>query len=646
LAHESTSSSVSRPHIFVTAEQIDGLRSVEDIRRNITDGHAKHLWESQRAVADEECGRKPYEPGDIFPGRDAMSAKHANRDYTIVHRAGTRALRAALACLITEDTRYRDDALTQMESLFDTNRWPEWRDIAHKGMNIDLRAGQLSRSLSLAYDWLHPFLDTSQRKWIVEGIDACGIQPYLKDVADGVWWANGTNNWMTCVVGGHGIAGLALADDHPQSQELVDYAHPRLNAYFDNYGPEGEFNESVAYANAHALPLTYFSAHRYASGGGTNRIADFPVPDTCKWMMYFTVPPGRVLPFGDAHTNQPPSTPMFATVADATRDAALQWFYLEHSDPKNPDADPWELLWFDPTLKPQEPRIPKGRAYHGHSQNISVRASWDPRSTVCVVYGKGGNGAEGHGNHDAGQVCIDSYGKHLITDPGSPPGYPADFFSENRYEYYNAGALGHNILLFGGRELRRQKSDSAKILASQFDNDKGGWWQLDLTALYDGVSSVKRTVVYLDPTTIVVYDAAHLTTEKETSLRWHTIAEPIWSPDGTFSVENDGSGVDCLVTSTGETATATSLQHHAYADPFNRFRLGDVFEQRHEPYLDVTTKSDRISILSLFKVREAGAGPAAWTSEPGHWKNGDVTVTLRDSLLTLTSSTHCWEVSV
>ena len=84
-----------------------------------------------------------------------------------------------------------------------------------------------------------------------------------------------------------------------------------------------------------------------------------------------------------------------------------------------------------------------GRVYHGHSQNISVRSNWDPRSTTCVVYGKGGHGAEGHGNHDAGQVCIDSYGNRLITDPGSPPGYPADFFGQNRYEYYNASALGH-----------------------------------------------------------------------------------------------------------------------------------------------------------------------------------------------------------
>jgi hypothetical protein len=604
------------------------------------------LWESQLTLANEELKRSPYEPGDIFPGRDLMSARHANRDYTIVHRAGTRTLRAALACLITEDTRYRDDALAQMEALFDTNRWPEWRDLAHTGMNIDLRAGQLSRSLSIAYDWLHPFLSPDQRQSIVDGIDKCGIQPYLKDVADGVGWANGTNNWMTCVVGGHGIAGLALGEDHPRSKKLVDYAHPRLNAYFDNYGPEGEFNESVSYANAHALPLLYFNAHRYASRGGVNRLAEFPIPDTCKWMMYFTAPPGHVVPFGDSHIGHPPSVPMFATVADAARDQALQWFYLEHSTPDNPDSDPWELLWYDPTLAPRKPDFPLGRAYHGHSQNISVRSNWDPRSTTCVLYGKGGHGAEGHGNHDAGQVCIDSYGNRLITDPGSPPGYPADFFGQNRYEYYNASALGHNVLTFGGREMRRHKTDRAAVIASEFNDDKGGWWQIDLAALYDEVTSVRRTVIYLAPSTVVVYDTAALEYTAETSLRWHTACDPDWSADGHFSVENDGSAVDSFVTSLGESDMTCALCHHEYVEPYNRFRLGDKLEQQHESYVEFLTSSENVSLLSLFKIREEGSTRSRWTADTSTWHNGDSVVSCDGSCLKVASDTDVWEVTV
>lgn len=634
-----------RPHIFVTADPVDGLRSVDDIRENIRSGHAKRLWTSQLALADQELKNKVYEPEDVFPGRDRMSARHANRDYTIVHRAGTRTARAALACLITEDTRYRDDALAQMDALFDTDRWPEWRDLAHKGMNIDLRAGQLSRSLAMAYDWLHPFLDADQRKWIIDGIDRCGIQPYLTDVANGIHWANGTNNWMTCIVGGHGVAGLALADDHPQSQELIDYAHPRLNAYFDQYGPEGEFNESVSYANAHALPLLYFSAHRYASGGGENRIAEFPIPDTCRWMMYFTVPPGYIVPYGDSHIGRPPSAPMFATVADATRDPFLQWFYLEHSTPDDPDADPWELLWFDPTLKPEKPGLPLGRAYHGHSQNISVRTSWDPRSTTCVVYGKGGHGSERHGNHDAGQVCIEAHGARLITDPGSPPGYPADFFGENRYKYYNASAFGHNVLMFDGQEMRHKQTDAARIVASAFEDGRGGWWTVDLTDLYENVGSVRRTVVFAAPDTVVVYDSAASESTSQASLRWHTATEPTWSPDGQFTVVNEDGAIDAQVVNLNGDLTV-SLEHHEYTAPYNRFRLGDVFEQVHEPFIDYLVDASSVSVLSMFRVRPSAEASSAWEAESAEWTNKNSTVSIDDNRLHVGCGGTSWEIEL
>ena len=108
---------------------------------------------------------------------------------------------------------------------------------------------------------------------------------------------------------------------------------------------------------------------------------------------------------------------------------------------------------------------------------VTIVAIDKTRFAKCVVYGKGGHGAEGHGNHDAGQVCIDAYGDRLITDPGSPPGYPLDFFGKNRYRYYNASALGHNILTFDDKEMRRERADQARITDSLFEDERGGWWQ-------------------------------------------------------------------------------------------------------------------------------------------------------------------------
>lgn len=308
-----------RPHIFVTEEKIDGLRSVEELQKGIQIGHAKTLWETLLNQANANSQRAPLTPRSDFKGREKIHIQYANPDWTVVNAAGQWVQTAALCALITGEGKYRDNALRQMEVLFDRTHWPKWRDQAHKDYEADLRTGMLSRDLALAYDWLYPLLTAEQRQWIINGINDQGIQPYLQAIEAGAWWANGHNNWLTVVVGGLGTAGMALAHDHPQSQDLINFAHPRLVQYLNNYGPEGEFNESVAYANASLQPVAYFTAHRYHQAGGENLLAKWPFPQTCYWAAYFTVPPGHITPFGDAFRHPTLCHPLFGHCRCHTR---------------------------------------------------------------------------------------------------------------------------------------------------------------------------------------------------------------------------------------------------------------------------------------------------------------------------------------
>ena len=209
----------------------------------------------------------------------------------------------------------------------------------------------------------------------------------LESLAQDPWWVHDLHNWMTTIVGGLAIAGMALGDAHPKSQYLIEYAWPLMEEFLKIYGPEGENNESVAYANATVRPVSFYSAQRYASGGGTQRMEEAPFPQTGRWLMYFTLPPGRVAAFGDARTDAKPWVKHLAAIAAASRDGILQSFYLNHA---TPDADPVELLWYDASLEPVDPQdnIPLGRAYHGHGGCVSSRTSWDAESTACVIYGK------------------------------------------------------------------------------------------------------------------------------------------------------------------------------------------------------------------------------------------------------------------
>ena len=571
--------------------------------------------------------------------------------------------RCAMAALLTDRRRYSDAALRQMEALFDEQEWPEWRDLSHQflGIPADLRTGMLSKSVALAYDWIHPLLMQGQRDWVLDGIERCGIEPFLKSAAAGAWWFHGNTNWTTCVTGGLGIAGMALGNDYAQAPHLVDLSLPPMRDYLTVLGPEGEHNESVAYAGSMEAPVEYWTAYRYYTDAADNVLERAEFAAFARWYMYFVVPPGCVAPFGDAHPGGPPQASMYAALAAAKRDGVLQWFYVKNCGASDRRDPVMELLCYDASVEPTTPegRMPRGRAYHAHGACISSRSDWNPRA-ACVVYSKGGHGNETHGHHDAGQVCIEAEGAPLIVDLGMPSLYPADFFGPNRWKYYNAGAWGHNVLMFGGREMRTGEDDRAAITAAEVDDARGGSWALDTTALYDGARAVRRTVVHLLPGVIAVLDDAELEQEESVSLRWHTADRCEPEADGSFVVRGAQASlagrVVCLSAApgqgtrpttatcrpgalTGRPAMEVSRGEHEYAEPFDKGRIGDPLEQRRESFIEARLTAKSCRLLSLFAVFHAGEEVEQWEEAGGGWKietpDGTVSVTVAEKALTV-----------
>ncbi len=654
----SASRTALHPRILLTQESLPDLRSINDVRASIdAGGYAAEIWQRLLQKAELDLNAAPLTPSSMFPGRSAGAAKHNNPDYTVCHAAGQRILRSSLIHLLVGQEAHKRVALEQMESLFDPTAWKAWIDQSHVhfGHAADLRTGMLSHDVALAYDWLYLSLSKSEREFVVEGLDRCGIQPYLSSLDQDPWWVHDMNNWLTVIVGGLGVAGMVLEHEHPDAKRLIAYSQEKMDAYMRTYGDDGEFNESVAYSNATRLPAAYYMIQLYWSSGGENRLAAKPFPQTCRWMMYNTLPPGRVAKFGDSHA-QPPEVRFFTAVASATRDPLLQWFYLHHA---KESADPFEFLWYDDRVpaKPPEAGFPLGKAFAAHGMTVSSRTSWDLAETDCVVYGKAGR-EENHEHNDIGQVCIDGFGESLIVDLGSPSGYPADFFeNETRWQYYNAGIIGHNVLQFGEREMRstsqvRAAKDqidfteySGRFLATDFDNRQGSCWQMDLTRAYDGVRSVYRTVLHLFPGIVVVLDEADLPQEEPISLRWHTAQSPALLQKNFFSVERQKGALDGAVFSLSPGSTSKLvLRNHAYRAPFDKDRLGEPLEARSEPYIELEQKSTSCRFLSLFAVRKASEPSRQWQAGQDRWsietKDGLVQVVLDQEKITVSNKSQ------
>lgn len=614
------------PHLLLTASPVAGLRSLEDVRAGIASHpHAAALWAEIRAAAEGDLDAPALVPTSHVPLRSPAQAAAGNRDYTIVHAAGQRVLHSALVSLVTGDARFRATAMRQLESLFDDRAWPIWRDLAHPQNPADLRTGALCRDLGIAYDWLAPSLSPDERAWYIAGLDRRGLQPILESRRQGAWWTKisdvDMNNWHTCVVGGAGICAMALGDEHPQSGEIIDFANEIMTAYLRIYGPEGEYNESVGYSAATGLASAYFDLLRYHTAGRDNRLAQWPFPQACLWQLYFTLPPGRLAAFGDTYPERPLMLSHYPALADANRSGLLQWVYLTFGGPVDGRNLLLEFLGFNPGLKPATPAeagLPLGRAFPAHGGCVSNRTSWDARSCDVAVYGKAGHGSEIHGHHDAGQLCIDGHGDRLIIDPGIPSLYPADFFGPNRHRYYSAGVVGHNVLMFDGRESAEGIERAARFLHHAFHDTPipGGGWTLDLTGVYDGVESVTRMVAHLGPI-VAVLDLARLprgASGQTCSLRWHTAVRPELGPRGTFVVQTPAARLTAMMIDLGMGRLPLNLtaRQQRYEPPFDRDRLGNPLVQRHEHYIEAAQAGQSWNWLTLFAVQRAGRPPATW----------------------------------
>jgi hypothetical protein len=603
-----------RPHIYLTAEKTGTLRSVEEARTATRTGLGRDLWIGILTRIEADLDKAPLTPWSEFPEREAIHARHGNVDWTVCFAAGQRILRAALVHLLTGEAQFKDLALAQITSLFDSKDWPMWCDQAHVHQGsppCDLRTGMFCTDLSLAYDWLHPSLSASERRFIAEGIDRRGIQPYLERLPGKPFWLNETHNWTTCIVGGLGIAGMALGEDHPESQLLIDISLPVMNQCLQAYGPEGEFNESVGYAGAIQLLVTYYLARRYQTGNQDNPLGEAPFPDACRWVMRFTNPPGHYVPFGDAHRDMPVAATYFAAVAAANRDSLLQWFFTRHCGAEQIlRHDVRAFLFYDNTLEPEPPGsdVPLGRAYRAYGKCISSRSDWNPQTTACVVTGKAGREAN-HAHSDIGQVVIDGHGEPLIIDIGSCP-YPSAELWDQREEFYNFSALSHNIPLIGSRNLLPDAQGD--VLEARFDPKTGASWHLDTTAVYEGAVSVTRKVMHHFPGIVAVLDRIELEEPEAVTLRWHTVDRCEPTPDGSFLVQGKRARLAGKVTSLGDEDWTVRRNEHAYKAPYDRNRLGELQVQKHESFIEIESTGRKLEFLSLFAVFGPSECPDRW----------------------------------
>lgn len=593
------------------------------------------LWKAIEETARREREEAPYRVDSIFPGRDTYSAELLGMDWTLCNAISNRITRHALLYLLEGDDAWLEAALAQTEVLFDDEEYPAWTHFARMKENVreyekvHLRTGMLAKGVGLVFNWLRPYLSDKQVRLIVDGLERKAIRPYLEILPTNPWWIQVNHNWLSCVVGGLGICGMALDGAHPDASFLVEFANPLMDGHLKDFGPKGEFNEGLGYAGAIGLSVDYYAA-RQGLEPDQNFLAEWPFPDLARFFLHMTVPPGHLFTFGDGILGKPLKADWMAAVANASQDPALQDFYLRF---RSIQADPLRLFVTDPQLSSASPegKLPRGKAFPAHGACIVSRTSWDWETADSIV-GSKARREDNHEHNDPGQVVFYSQGEPLLVDWGTPPtSYPAEFFTENRFRYFDSQAFGHNVLVFGNREMKScyefhpnfqtgplhgKKATYAqgKILDSQFGDDWGGQWALDTTECWEGVLQNRRQVLHVHPGLLVVLDEAQLKQEETISLRWNCIREPALAGGGSFHLHSGKAHLAGHIVDLGGSIPELQVGNHEYREPWNKDQFGGLLPDRDCPFVEYRQEGKSCRLLSLF-VASSEATPLEWISE-------------------------------
>ena len=120
------------------------------------------------------------------------------------------------------------------------------RDLAFEGV-MDLKEGNASTGLALAYDTFHPHLSEEDRE-VWRSLLGRFLGLYLETARARAWQVTATPNVNAVTNGGGGFVALALLKEDPRAAEALWFARKNLWMYLNYcYGEDGGCTEGVQY---------------------------------------------------------------------------------------------------------------------------------------------------------------------------------------------------------------------------------------------------------------------------------------------------------------------------------------------------------------------------------------------------------------
>lgn len=409
------------------------------------------------------------------------------------------------------------------------------------GADIDpvLRAGVMQRLGDevgpASYRAVHGELGASPMpRWSMD-LECTGLT--VNDVSQ---WPKVLANTNLQIIATSGLMiASSMLPDHPDATKWRELGQRSLREFIAKQPVDGSFDEGSAYwgftYNYFCLSLELL---RRFHGIDERGIADFPA--MARYFLRSTMPthetPRDTLSIGDCSNSG--SVIALAWIGREFRDSTAQHLLTRPGMVTTEPTLCWAAIWFDPTV-PTDFAADINHDYTLAPGLVVSRSGWADRDAVlCLRSGEPCN----HEHADRNSLLFSAYGERLLNDPikaSYDPKHPRWLLRQT--EAHTSVLIdGRGHIYHHGEEGTNSSLAQARIVAHQV----GLNWMTttsDATEAYrlagHPVSRVARTVVYVKPDFLVVFDAIDLEKPLPVEVRFQA-----HNHDGNGSVmaEDDG----------------------------------------------------------------------------------------------------------
>jgi hypothetical protein len=481
---ESKVAAAGRPRLFLTRADVDRLGEA------IKTTH-RPQWVQLKAAVDARLREGPPEYRDIEPDLSHLDQASDEMLWQVVF--DYQLVGMTLVSVLDSDPKYFEAV----------KRWalkpctyPHWG--FGDSESSDLAAAHDLFGLSIAYDWLYDRWSAEDRAQLRSALTKHGGRMYDAAVGNndlGWWREEWRNNHAWVNYQGLGIAAIALSGDAPGMGEWLAksiWAYQHIVAELPD---DGSYEEGMGYWGYGMQALMRFITAVRSWVRNDFYTAEY-LRRTSVFRLYMSGPQmWQVANFSDSPDfDRHAIRPRMYRLASEYRDGLSQWLADEGRDRGDIDTACWSLLWYDPSVKPTGPSgLPLWQVFQ-ETGLASARTSW--RDDALTLHLRSGKTFVSHSHFDVNNFLLNAGGEWLLRDygyGGMGPGY-----YQRSVDYFSLSTWGHNCLVIGGRNQRREP-DSGGIITEAREQDGIIWFRSDATKAYQGASSVVRDLALILP---------------------------------------------------------------------------------------------------------------------------------------------------